>query len=433
MPRKPVPLALLLCLAGAALAGADDKLSHLLPELYGPRGLIVDSEALLPNGQTHSAHFNSAFQSQFTQFNTALATELTALPLPSPASGFTYEFDPALGVFTRSGRSFGPILADRAETIGRGKLGLGFNFQYFSFDRIEGVDLDSVPAVFTHDNPVAGTGRDDVVTTETSIDTKVGQYSFYLNYGLARWLDVAVAVPVVHTELSLASTATVRRIGTVDPAVHFFEDGQGGFGDTRTFVDSGSATGLGDVIVRLKSRPGHWGGTGLGLGVDVRLPTGDEEDLLGSGAPGVKPFVILSYSSRVVSPHLNLAYQWNGDSLLAGDPVSGTKGDLPDQFQYAAGADIALSDGLTLAADLLGRYVVDSPRLRPRSFQALDGHSTFPDIGFTTESFNELRGAVGFKLNVKGRLLLDVNVLFALDNAGLRDDVTPLFGLEYGF
>ena len=33
------------------------------------------SEAKLPDGSTHSAHFNSAFQTEFTQFNIALASQ----------------------------------------------------------------------------------------------------------------------------------------------------------------------------------------------------------------------------------------------------------------------------------------------------------------------------------------------------------------------
>jgi hypothetical protein len=32
-----------------------------------------------------------------------------------------------------------------------------------------------------------------------------------------------------------------------------------------------------------------------------------------------------------------------------------------------------------------------------------------------------------------GRLLIDFNLLFKLDSAGLRDTVTPLFGIEYAF
>ena len=65
----------------------------------------------------------------------AFVSQLTALPLPSPAAGFTYAFDPATGTFRRTTRSFGPILAERAETIGRGRLSVGFNYQHFRSTR----------------------------------------------------------------------------------------------------------------------------------------------------------------------------------------------------------------------------------------------------------------------------------------------------------
>src|SRR6188472_2268593 len=136
-------LVLLLALASQAAAQSRPvpTLSEVFHDLFGPNGLVVDSEAVLPDGSTHSAHFNSAFQSNFTQFNIALASQLTSLPLPSPASGFTYRFDAATGTFVRSTQSFGPILTDRAETIGRGRFAFNYNFQYFSFDRLEGLDL----------------------------------------------------------------------------------------------------------------------------------------------------------------------------------------------------------------------------------------------------------------------------------------------------
>src|SRR5215204_4932193 len=81
------------------------KLAFLIPNLYGPAGLT------LPN-PTHQAHFDSSFQQNFGPLNTAIASQLTSLPIPSPASGLVYSFDKALGVYTRSARSFGPILAE---------------------------------------------------------------------------------------------------------------------------------------------------------------------------------------------------------------------------------------------------------------------------------------------------------------------------------
>src|SRR6476620_2347777 len=73
------------------------NLATLFTSLFGPQGLKVDSEATLPGEQPHSAHFNSDFQSNFSQFGSALVDQFVSLPLPSPTSGFTYEFDPSLG------------------------------------------------------------------------------------------------------------------------------------------------------------------------------------------------------------------------------------------------------------------------------------------------------------------------------------------------
>jgi hypothetical protein len=422
-----------LCGAVTGSAQSSDKLALLIPELFGPSGLKVDSQARLPDGSTHSAHFNSAFQAEFTQFNIALASQLAAVPLPTPASGFTYTFDSALGVFQRSTQSFGPILTERAETIGKKKVTFGVTYQHFGFDSLEGLSLGSVPAVFTHDDSQLGGGRSDVVTTTNSIDASVDQTVAFLSYGLGSRLDISVAVPFVTADLAARSEAQVQRVGTsANPATHYYDDGSGGFGALETYARSGHASGIGDVVVRLKGNPVHNESIGLALGIDGRIPTGDEEDLLGLGAWGVKPFVVLSLSQGRVAPHLNVAYLWNGTSVLAGDVATGVKEDLPDQVQYSVGADIGVTKRLTLAFDFLGTYVIDSPRLIRGTFTAASGQS-FPQIGFVTESYNLASGAAGLKFNPVGRLLIDFNILFKLDSAGLRDNVTPLFGIEYAF
>jgi hypothetical protein len=429
---------LLMALAASALPATlqaqEGNLAFLIPNLYGPHGLIVDSEALLPDGSTHSAHFNSAFQAEFTQFNVSLASQLASVPLPSPASGFTYELDPTLGVFKRSTQSFGPILSDRAETIGKNKASFGLNYQHFHFDTLEGIDLAHVPAVFTHDSPAVG-GRADVVSTDNSIDLRVSQLISYFSYGLADRVDISVAIPVVNVDLAVVSRATLRRIGTAaSPATHFFRDAAGGFSTEKTFDSSRSASGIGDVIARLKIQPFKSGTSGLAIGVEGRFPTGDEQNLLGSGAYGVKPFVVLSLSTKVVSPHVNAGYQWNGDSVLAGNVLTGEKRSLPDQIFYAAGVDIGVSSRMTLALDVIGRRVLKSPRIETSTFQALDGTSSFPSTHFVPDrNFNVTNGSVGLKVNAAGKLLFDLNVLFKMDEGGLRDRVTPLLGIEYSF
>jgi hypothetical protein len=418
----------------STLATAQDsgKLSLLIPGLFGPGGLTVQSEAVLPDGSTHSAHFNSSFQSEFTQFNIALASQLAAVPLPSPASGFTYTFDSSLGVFQRSTQSFGPILAERAETIGKGKFTFGISYQRFTFDSIEGVDLGSVPAVFTHDGSQLGGGRSDLVVTSNLIEANVDQSAVFVSYGLGSRLDLSVALPFVSVDLSAQSNATIQRVGTAtSPATHFYDD-TGVYGTTRVYSRSGTASGIGDVVVRLKGTPFRGEASALAFGLDVRLPTGDEEDFLGLGTYGLRPFLAASFSHGRVAPHFNFSYLYNGDSVLAGDVASGTKGDMPDQITYAVGLDIGATKRLTLAFDFLGTYIIDSPQLIRQTFTAANGQA-FSQIGFVTESYNMANGAAGLKWNPAGRLLIDFNVLFKLDSAGLRDDVTPLLGFEYAF
>ena len=88
------PLALIICVMVSVPVSAQEpynltapvqNLATLFHDLFGPHGLIVDSEAVLPDGSTHSAHFNGAFQAEFERINVAFVRQLGSLPIPSPA------------------------------------------------------------------------------------------------------------------------------------------------------------------------------------------------------------------------------------------------------------------------------------------------------------------------------------------------------------
>jgi outer membrane putative beta-barrel porin/alpha-amylase len=409
------------------------ELSRIFTELYGPEGLVVNSQAALAGGISHSAHFNSAFESEFSQFGTALTGQIVSLPLPAPASGFTYEFDPSVGVFTRSTSTFGPILSERADTIGAHRVSFGFAYQRLAFDSIEGMDLQSIPAVFTHDNAELRGGREDVITTVNSIDSEVTRSAGFITYGVSNSLDVSVAIPYISADIVVTSDATIRRIGTTIPEIHFFRAADDSIGDRRLFTAFGHASGIGDIAIRLKQSIKKGQRQGFALGLDLRLPTGDERNLLGTGAPGVQPFVAWSTDYGVLSPHINVGYQWNGSSILAGDLEAGIAADLPDVGVYSVGAVVAVHPRVTVALDVLGRYIIDTPIVRREDFHALDGRSVFPNIAFESGNINELSSAVGLKINLAGRLLLNANLLAALNDAGLRDKISPLVGVEYAF
>jgi hypothetical protein len=336
-------------------------------------------------------------------------------------------------VFTRTTQSFGPILADRADTIGARRVSVGFAYQRYSYDSVEGLGLDNIPAVFTHDNAALRGGREDVVVTRNAIDASVNQSTMFMTVGVTDSLDLSLAVPWVSTHLKVVSDATIHRLGTTNDLTHFYRQSNGEVGSRRLFTAVGNAAGVGDVLVRVKSTIARRDSHAFALGANVSLATGDEMNLLGTGAAAIQPFALWSASFSKFSPHVNVGYRWNGSSVLAGNPATGESAPFPDQFNYAAGSEISINPRLTVAVDVLGTYVIDSQRLQPQTFHALDGVSVFPNIGFARESFNTLNGSIGMKADIIQRLLLQLNLMFKIDEHGLRDKVTPLVGIEYTF
>lgn len=412
----------------------DVKLSFAVPRLYGASGLT------LPNN-FHNAHFTSSFQSNFNPVNTALSTQLSLLPIVSPASGFVFSFDRSLGTVTRTSESFGPILSERAETVGRHKLFVGFTYQHYGFDTIDGLDIHKLPSVLNHSDCCGGAGTPgvptferDYITTDNDIDLTINQFTWFGTFGLGDRVDLSVALPLVNSNMKVTSAATIVRIAPPDPVfgqAHYFDVANPNGSTQKTFISGGDATGIGDVTFRLKANAWKGERGGLALGFDVRVPSGDEMNFLGSGAAGFRPFMAMSYRGRV-SPHFNLGYQWNGESVLGGDPVAGTKGDLPDSFFYSGGVDVGVAKRLTLVFDYLGQHVIDAQRVRKGTFTDSTGKSV-PQIGFYKDAYESADGSVGFKLSPANKLLITANVLFRMNDSGLRSNVVPLVGISYTF
>jgi hypothetical protein len=433
----------------------------VLPNVFGPEGLT-----LFPNPAfSHYAHYAGSAQTTLNQtLSTAIATQLANLPIISPASGFTYKYDSAAGAFVRSTSSFGPIYTERAETIGRGSVSFGVSYQRFRFDSLDGIDLHKMPAVFTH-IPDTGPGNvaepyeADVISTVNNIGLNLDQTVLFGTVGITNRIDVSVAVPIVSVRMGVSSQAQIIRVSganftptgtsTVVANPHEF-DANGSL--SAVFNNTGSATGVGDVTFRVKGNVLQRESFGLALGLDVRAPTGDAQSFLGSGAVGIKPFVAFSTGKRI-SPHVNLGYEWNGSSILAGDITGVTfsenssdqtliangpavKRRLPGQLSYAAGVDLGITGRLTLAVDYLGQTLFNAPRVfqtnvTTQNIPGGTGALTLPSISGGKDDVGLNSGAVGLKYNLFDRLLFTADILFRLDNKGLRQDVTPLIALSY--
>jgi len=323
--------------------------------------------------------------------------------MPAPAAGFVYQYDPNLGTARAERQSFGPIFAQRAETIGRHKFALGFNSQSFAFDRIDGIDL--------HNQPAQLMVGDYAASNRFNHDLRMGQRVLTGIYGVTERVDVSVAVPFSTVDYNLAYEGGFKSTSPDQPS--FLAHGNG----HRT------ASGIGDINVQVKGTVFRGERASLAAGAMLRLPTGDEYNILGAGAAGIRPFVAASYVYKRLTPHINAGYLFNGKSVLAADSIlSGEKARIPSQFQYAVGADAGVTDRVTLAFDILGYEAIHGVRL-----------GAPPVAPLLRKSFNVTNAAAGFKARILGNVLLQANLLFRLNDGGLRSNVTPMIGMSYMF
>ncbi len=459
-----------------------------VPQLFGPSGMAL-------NNPNHNAHFAANSEVQFRPLNQAIGQELSILPLGSAGAGTTFTLD-SQGHPVPTEDSLGPILTERANVVGKKAFTLGVAYQYFSFDKIDGINLHSFPTALLHEgsenlSAIVSPYQNDYITTQTQAHLNLNQTVVYAVFGLTKRMDASIELPIQAVHFRILSSAHIVRTqpceatqsatslgGTciskaaVCGEFHYFQGDAsncsavfqsldatfpypGAPGLLGTFpsqtpqpVRSGApgtdASGVGDITLRGKYELIHGEKLAGSIGLGVRFPSGDAKNFLGTGAYGVTPFGALTYSSRF-SPHVRFGYEWNGHSVLSGDPtelVGPSTASLPPAWLYSGGVDYRATKRLTLAADLIGQRVLSASRLSLGSYSRLpqtDGKTdpttealiAVPSIVPVTAGYSSDAIAVGGKVRLKGELLLIANATIRVDNGGLRANVVPLVGLSW--
>ena len=418
-------------------------------------------------GFSHDAHFTPFVTGDLANpavgivdsFTKLLTVQLSTFPLGSSSGGFSYTLDPTLGTFKRASSSFGPAFAERALTVGKGRLSTGATYQFSSFSTFEGMDLEGgnikfylrhrecctpgAPGTGTIDAPdgsrLSPFFEGDVIEAALSLKTHTQTMAFFGNYGLTDRWDVAMAIPVVRVELDAEVQATIQRLSTGTIPIHTFEAGNIN-ASQRTYTRSASAAGVGDVLLRTKYRFLEGRGAGLAAGLDIRLPTGDQDNLLGSGGQG-KLYLILSSERGRFGQHANIGYTNAKATLPTSGPITQAN-QVPNEFNYTFGAEFAAHPRLTLVADLLGRTLIDAGRLEMATktfeFQTQTPApaplmTAFDEFDPRPGHLNLMLGTAGFKFNPGGNLLISANALFPVTDSGLRSRFTMTFGVDYAF
>jgi hypothetical protein len=347
-------------LLGVGTAHAD--LSNFVVDLYGGDGItLTSSPAAGQFAPLHAAHFTDESLEAFELLNSAIASSAGTFAFNSTFTGIT--FDVATGIPVETQDSLGPLLAESATTLGKGKIDLAFGASRFKYDRIDGQELDSIVLDFPHedccsfqngvqrppgDGVISGFEADQV-RVNIDIDLEYDVYAFFANYGITDRWDIGIIVPVISVEASASARAEVLNVSGV-ANVHTFQ----GQEDLAFSSTDGSATGLGDVVLRTKYNVVHDQGAmpDIALLAQVTAPTGDEEDLLGTGEARYKAGIIASKRIGAWGPHMNVAYE-----AVSGD------NDALDNLTYAAGFDVRFSPKFTAGIDLLGRYNPDQEQI----------------------------------------------------------------------
>src|SRR5262245_35314715 len=245
-------LLMLLLVAGVARPAFAQTMTEVLSFLLTNRSIPTGDFA----GDEQAA---AATRDAMTRF---LLSELSALPLESPASGFAYRVDPALGMSVRSSDSFGPFFTERSLTSGQFWVSFGVSYSQAGFDTIDGRNLRDGTLVATASRLVSEPAPFDVETLRLRVQMRTVTFTGLV--GLTDRLDFSAVLPVVTLELEGQRIDTYRGESFVQATANAF------------------ASGIGDIVLRGKYNLLRHTNGGVAVAADVRFPTGGTENLLGS-------------------------------------------------------------------------------------------------------------------------------------------------------
>lgn len=330
----------------------------------------------------------------------SLAIGLATLPVSSSASGFTYRLDQSLGgVPTRASQSFGPFFTDRTLTLGPSRGSLGASYQRSTFTAIDGRDLRDGTLVATASSFGTEPQPFDVETVTLRMHTDTLTLSG--NYGAGDRVDIGAAIPFVRLSLEGERIDTYRGRRLTQASA------------------SATASGVGDLLVRVKYNALRAAGTGIAFGVDARLPTGDEENLLGTGEAAVKPKIIWSAEADRIAVDGDLGFSFGG---------------LTDEITYGGAVTVIGSPRLMLVGEIAGRRLQSAGKLTEitEPHPRLAGISTIR-LSAVEASSHRAVAVVGVKWNPTSTWLVGANVVRRLTTAGVTADWVPSVGIEYSF
>ena len=399
--------------------------------------------------------------------NVGIAQQLTTFPQSTSWGGHLDETKEVTGPVTRS--SF----AERAATLGKGVFSFGFGQQSLHYGQIDGIDIENGDLTFViqHNNccgPNANAGEltdlspdfeRDLLEEKVGIDIDRNVFAGVLEYGVADRFDVGVVVPFVKLDMHTRVFARILRTATPPTdaeehlntiPVHAFDP----LGlSNRTSYASAHSRGIGDVVVRGKAHLVKTEEGGLSVAVNVSLPTGDEEALIGTGALRVEARGIWSEQFGRVGAHVNGGYTTSGGSLPSSltatvDPlsnravVSEDQLALPSEINVVGGVEVAVASRVGITGDIIARQLRDTWTFEGASNTFASRGPGAAAAAFTAASdlraldpgnITQIMAGLGVRAHIARPLLLSVDVLLPVSGDGLMPKVGVVAGFSMAF
>ena len=329
----------------------------------------------------------------------ALLVSLTSVPIGTSSGGFVYRLNPELGTVERATESFGGFFVERALTPGRGRAAFGMFAFSSAFDRLDGLDLrdGSFVTIANHflDEPAP------FDTESLTLRVRSSAMTVFASVGVTERLEVGAAVPFLRLTLDGERINVYR-------------------GDSfQQAAASATASGVGDAAIRAKYQLLAARSGGFAVAGEVRLPTGDEDNLLGAGSTATRVMGIGSFEDGRMSLHGNVGL---------------VRGGVSEEFTYGGAASVALMPQVTMTAELSARYLSElrSVVLTGAPHPSSRGVETLRLTG--GEPGRSIASAIlGFKWNPGGMFVVAGHLRWNTTSSGLTAPITPSVGIEYAF
>ena len=246
-----------------------------------------------------------------------------------------------------------------------------------------------------------------------SSETIAGSVSF----GLTDNLDIGVAVPWVRMALGVD-------VGLFSASGTDFTPGGRAF-----LMPPASAAGIGDIAIFGRYQLWHLDEGGVSADVEMRLPSGDTDNLRGLGVTRTLASAVWSERIGVLGPHANV-----GNVLvIEGAAFRDREMSTPRiKRRTRSGSNFSLTCGRPVSLDIIGRHLLHGGQL---GYQTLSfGPGTVDGLVPVPGGISILSFAPGVKWNASaGNVLVDTSLLTTLKNDGLRANMVPVVGLEWAF